>query len=149
MGAGLRFAGQEAVLSFVDTTTGDAILPDIAIASIDFDFPFELTKKEYIGEIGPDFREFADGWTAAIKFDPNNAAQFVTYVGLLKAKAEGASTDEFAIQLKFTAPDAGAFNIQLRDAHFENGGGGSLSGRTDFLASGIKAKGKTYKIATA
>ena len=144
----LRYAGQDAVVACMNSTTGDQMLPDMNIESISFSFPFELTKKEFIGENGPTFREFADGWEAEIKFEPNDPDQVVAWANALKAKAESASSDEFFIPLRFNSPDTGSFRVVLKDAHFELGLDGQLGGRTDFLTSTIKAKGKTYKINT-
>lgn len=143
----LRYAGQDASASCVNSTTGDQLLPDMNIESIRFGFPFELTKKEFIGETGPTFREFADGWEAEIKFEPNDSGQIVAWANALKAKAESASADEFFLALRFNSPDAGSFRIVLQDAHFEAGPEGDIGSRTEFLASTIKAKGKSYKIA--
>lgn len=146
MGA-LRYAGQEGSLTLINSTTQEQQLPSLNLESCSFGFPFELTKKQFIGEIGPVYREFADGYEAEFKFEPSDADEIVAYVNAVKAKAEGASTDEFAIQMRFASPDGPTLQVTFRDAHFE-GLPFELGGRTEFLTGTHKVKGKTYKIQT-
>ena len=143
----LRFAGQETALSLIDSTTGDALLADMAMENVKITFPFELTKMEFLGELGPDYREFGDGAEVTFKFMHTDAAQTVTACNAMIAKAQGKSNDEFALGTTFTSPDRGAFRVVLRDLHFE-GVPLDMSGRTEFLESEITAKCKTFKIAT-
>lgn len=141
----LRYAGQEGALTLINATTQEQLLPSIGLESTSFGFPFELTKKQFIGQIGPDYREFADGWETEFKFEPQQADEVVAYVNVAKAKAEGKSTDEFALQLRFASPDGPTLQITLRDGHFE-GLPFELAGRTEFLTGTHRMKGKTYKI---
>jgi hypothetical protein len=141
----LRYSGQEGAISIIDSTTQDALIPDVNIESFSFSFPYELVKKEFIGELGPDYREFADGYEFGCKAEINNAAQFVTFVNLLKAKAEGKSADEFAAQIRMAGPDASTLQITFRDIHWE-GLPFDLGSRTDFLTLDLKGKGKSYKV---
>lgn len=142
---GLRYAGQEGSLTLINTTTQEQLLPTIGLESSSFGFPFELTKKQFIGELGPDYREFADGWELEFKFEPTNAEEIVAYVNVVKAKAEGKSTDEFAVQIRFASPDGPTLQITFRDGHFE-GLPFEQAGRTEFLTGTHRMKGKTYKI---
>jgi hypothetical protein len=142
---GLRYAGQEGSLVLINSTSQDQLLPTIGLESTSFGFPFELTKKQFIGQIGPDYREFADGWELEFKFEPANAEEVVAYVNAIKAKAEGKSVDEFAAQLLFASPDGPTLQITFRDGHFE-GLPFELSGRTEFLTGTHRMKGKIYKI---
>jgi hypothetical protein len=142
---GLRYAGQEGSLTLINTTTQDQLLPSIGLESTSFSFPFELTQKQFIGEIGPDYREFANGWELEFKFEPTAAEEIVAYVNAIKAKAEGTSTDEFAVQLRFASPDGSTLQVTFRDGHFE-GLPFELGGRTEFLTGTHRMKGKFYKI---
>jgi hypothetical protein len=142
---GLRYAGQEAALTLINTSTQDQLLPSIGLESTSFAFPFELTQKQFIGEIGPDYREFANGWEVEFKFEPTIAEEIVAYVNAVKRKAEGASNEEFAVQLRFASPDGSTLQITLRDGHFE-GLPFDLGGRTEFLTGTHRMKGKFYKI---
>ena len=142
----LRFAGQEAVLSLINSTTGDALIPDVGVESSKVSFPLVLTKKDFFGELGPDFREFGDGFEVSFKFEHVDADSAVSMLNQILAKAQGASVDEFALSMKYVSPDGGAFRVVLLDLHFENVGDLDLGGRTDFLMSELKAKGKKFKI---
>lgn len=144
---GLRYAGQEGSLTLINSTTQDQLLPTINLESTSFGFPFELTKKQFIGKTGPTYREFADGWELEFKFEPDNADEIVAYANAVKAKAEGASTDEFAFQVRFASPDGPTLQITFRDGHFE-GLPFELGGRTEFLTGTHKVKGEVYKIQT-
>ena len=140
-----RFAGQESTLSVLDVTTGDVLIGDIALESSVVTFPFDLVKKQYMGEIGPTYRAFHDGWEAEIKVSPNDVGQIVSLANLLIAKASGASQDEIAISMKYISP-IGAFQVVLRDAASE-GLPLDMGGGHDFLMTSLKFKGKIYKIA--
>lgn len=144
---GLRYAGQEGSLTLINSTTQEQLLPTINLESTSFGFPFELTKKQFIGKTGPTYREFADGWELEFKFEPDNADEIVAYANAVKAKAEGASTDEFAFQVRFASPDGPTLQITFRDGHFE-GLPFELGGRTEFLTGTHKVKGEVYKIQT-
>ncbi len=141
-----RFAGQEATLSIVNTTTGDPLIADVLLESATVTLPFDVVKKQYMGEIGPRYRMFADGWEADIKVAPTSAPQMVELANLLVAKASGLIQDEIALQMKYVSP-TGAFRIVLRDGAcdgipLDTGGG------HEFLESGLKWKGQQFKIAT-
>jgi hypothetical protein len=142
---GLRYAGQEGALVLINSTTQEQKLPSMAIESTSFGFPFELTKKQFIGELGPDYREFADGYELEFKFEPTDADEVVDYVNAIKAKAEGRSTDEFAAQLRYASPDGSTLQITFRDLHWE-GLPFEQASRTDFLTGTHRCKGKVYKI---
>lgn len=144
---GLRYAGQEGSLTLINSTTQEQLLPTVNLESTNFGFPFELTKKQFMGDIGPTYREFADGWELEFKFEPDNADEIVAYANVVKAKAEGKSTDEFAFQVRFACPDGPTLQVTFRDGHFE-GLPFEMGGRTDFLTGTHKVKGKTYKIQT-
>lgn len=142
---GLRYAGQEGSLTLINATTQEQLLPSIGLESTSFGFPFELTKKQFIGRTGPDYREFADGWELEFKFEPQQADELVDYVLAVKAKAKGETTTEFAVQLRFASPDGPTLQITLRDGHFE-GLPFELSGRSEFLTGTHRMKGDEYKI---
>ena len=142
---GLRYAGQEGTLTLINSTTQEQLLPSLNLESCSFGFPFELTKKQFMGEIGPTYREFADGWELEYKFELDQADQVVAYVNAIKAKAEGKSTDKFAFQVRFASPDGPTLQITFRDGHFE-GLPFEMGGRTEFLTSTHRAKGAPYKI---
>jgi len=143
-----RFAGQEGSLVLLDVTTNDAILPDVYIESWTFEPQVELTEKKFIGEIGPHYREFANGYSLEVKVQFNDAAQSVAWLNLMKARLEGASNDEFAAGLKYTALDLSAFRVTCRDLHLESDPM-EFAGQTDFLQSTIKFKGTQYKVELA
>lgn len=142
---GLRYAGQEGALVLINSTTQEQLLPTLNLESTSFGLPFNLTKKDFIGDLGPTYREFPDGWECEFKFEPNEAEEVAAYVNAIKAKAEGESVDEFAIQLRFASPDGSTLQITFRDAHFE-GLPFDLGGRTEFLTGTHRCKGKVYKI---
>lgn len=142
---GLRFSGQEGSLYLLNATTGDALLEGIPIASIKGNLPFELVKKDYIGEKGPTFREFADGYEIEADLEPDDVGKLVTYINLLKAKAEGDSSTEFAVQMRVSAPDNATFQVTFFDTHFE-GIPLELGGRKELLKTTLKGKGSKYKV---
>lgn len=142
----MRFAGQENALTLVNSTTNDQLIPDMNLESCTVTLKFDLVQKQYMGEIGPDYREFADGAEVEFKFAHNDALQSVTLLNALLARAQGKSTDEFAIASKYVSPDAGSFRVILRDLHFSDIPL-DLSGRKEFLMSTIKASCKIVKIA--
>lgn len=143
-----RFAGQEGSVTVVDSTTGDALLADISVESFNVHLPFDVTKKDFIGEVGPDFREFSDGYEVELKVEHNDAAQTVDFINAIVAKARSESLDEFAASLKYVSPDGGAFRVILQDIHWE-GPPLELAGRKEFLASTLKGKGKVFKVQLA
>lgn len=144
---GLRYSGQpgESSLTLINTTTQEQLLPSMALESVTVTLPLELVEKNYIGEVGPDFREFGKGYEVEFKMAHTDAGETVALVNAIKAKAEGKSVEEFALQTRYFSPGGATYQITLRDLHFE-GIPFELGGRTDFLMSTIKAKGKNYKV---
>lgn len=146
MDSGMRFAGQEEVLSLINSTTGDPMLPDVGVEQSKVGFPLVLVKKDFLGEIGPDYREFGDGYEVSFKFQHSDADSAVSYLNQVLAKAQGASVDEFALSMKFVSPVGGTFRVVLLDLHFENVGDLDMGSRTNLMDSEMKAKGKKFKI---
>jgi hypothetical protein len=142
---GLRYAGAEGSLVLMNSTTGDELMAGMPLASIKWSFPLELVKKQYIGDIGPTYREFSDGYELEAEVEPDDAEKFVAIINAVKAKAEGASSDEFAAQAKYASPSGSTFQVTFRDLHWE-GIPGDMGGRTEFLKTTFKAKGKVYKV---
>jgi hypothetical protein len=140
-----RFAGQEGALSILNSTTGDQLMPDLAFESCSVKFPFEVVTKQYIGEIGPDHREFSNGFEISVKFAPTSADQLATLLNLMLAKAQGKSNDEFLAQFKAISPDGGTLLITCRDIRWE-GLPLDLAGRLDFLMGELNGKGKKAKV---
>jgi hypothetical protein len=143
--AGFRLAGQEGALSLLNTTTQDELLPALNLLSIKANFPFELVKREYIGETGPDYREFGDGYELEVEAEPDDADQIAAYLNAITAKAQGKSQDEFAAQMRLASPDGGTLQVTFRDIHWE-GLPLDLGSRTDFLKLSLKGKGKVFKV---
>lgn len=146
MGNTLRYTGENGEITLLNSTTGEQLLPSMAIESFDFNFPFDLVQKDFIGNNGPTFREFADGYEFNFKLQPNNGAEVVDYVNALKAKAEGTSADEFAAQVRLKSPGLPTIQVTFRDMHF-SGNPFSVGGRKEFLTLDQKTKGTNYKIA--
>jgi hypothetical protein len=140
-----RFAGQEGALSLLNSTTGDQLMPDLAFESVEVSFPFEVVTKQYIGETGPDHREFSNGYEIKVKFAPTNADQLATIANAMIAKAQGKSNDEFMAQFKAASPDGGTLLITCRDIRWE-GLPLNLAGRLEFLMGDLNGKGKKSKI---
>lgn len=141
---GLRYAGAEAGLTLINGD-GDEMMAGMPLASLKWSFPLELTKKQYIGDIGPTFREFSDGYELEAEVEPDNADDFVAIINAVKAKAEGANDGEFAANAKYASPSGSTFQVTFYDLHWE-GIPGDMGGRTDFLKTTFKAKGKKYKV---
>lgn len=136
-----RFAGQEGKLSVIDSTTGDEVMPDLAFESVSIGTSFEIVTKQYIGETGPDHREFANGGDIKIKFAPTSAEKLATLANLMIAKAEGKSNDEFMAQFTASSPDGGTLLATCRDIHWE-GLPLDLAGRLEFLMGDLNGKFK-------
>ena len=139
-----RFAGQEAKLAIVNSTTQDPQCPDVALVSVNVTLKNELVKRDFVGETGPDYREFADGYDVEAEVELTNAAQIVTFVNALQAKAKGKSTDQFQIATKYVSPDGGSFRVVLPDVRWDSVPL-NLGGRKDFLKTTLKGSGKTWK----
>lgn len=144
---GLRFAGEEGVISVLNTTTGDQQMPDINIESATVTLALELTMKQFIGDLGPTFREFYNGYELELKLQPNDPAQLVAFMNAVIAKAQGLINDEFAVSFKAVSPDRGAFRVTCRDLHWDSLPL-DLPSRTDFLTLTLKAKGNVCKFQT-
>ena len=142
---GLRFAGQEGALTLLNSTTQDELLPAAPLLSVKVNLPFELVKREFIGEKGPDYREFADGYEIEVEFEPDSADLIAAYANAILAKARGESSDQFAAQFRVAAIDDATLQITCLDIHWE-GVPFDLGGRTEFLKSSLKGKGKTCKV---
>lgn len=143
-----RFAGQQGSLVLLDSTSNDAILPDVNVESWTFEPQIELTEKAFVGEVGPVFREFSKGYSLELKVEYNDAAQAVAWINLMKARLEGASSDEFAAGLKYTSLAGDAFRVTCRDLHIESNPF-ELGGQMDFLSGTVKFKGNQYKVEVA
>ncbi len=143
-----RFSGngEECSLSVLNSTTKDPICADAGLEKLTFTIPFELTKKQFIGDVGPTYREFGDGYEITFTIEHTQADQVVTLINALSARAQGSSSDEFAAGCTFKSADGGSFRLSFYDLHFE-GIPLDLSGRTEFLTTELKAKGKTFKAA--
>lgn len=141
---GMRYAGAEGGVTLINAD-GDELMPGMPVSSVKWSFPLELTKKQYIGDTGPTFREFSDGYELEVECDPDNADDFVAMINAVKDKADGANSDEFAAQAKYASPSGSTFQVTFRDLHWE-GIPGDMGGRTDFLKTTFKAKGKVYKV---
>ena len=138
----LRFAGQEAALTVVNSTTNDQLCPDIFLESSTVTLKIDLVQKQYMGEIGPEYREFADGAEVELKLEHTDAQQSVALLNAIVARAQGKSTDEISVAMKYVSLDAGSFRvIRFSDIPLD------LSGRKEFLMSTLKASCKTFKIA--
>jgi hypothetical protein len=111
-----RFAGQEGQLVMVNAATNEEIGAGFALEGVSLKLPFEVVKKRYFGELGPDFRAFGDGWEVEGQLVPRGAAAVVAFANLLVAKAQGLINDEMRIALKFRAPDGEAFRFVGKDA---------------------------------
>jgi hypothetical protein len=145
MAAGLRFAGQDASITLANLTTGAQVVPDIPIEKSTITFNMVVNKKEFLGEIGPDYREFTDGVTIDLSVEPNDAGQIVDLVSQIQAKAQGASTDQFAYSAQFTSPDGGVFRVVVPDIHWDTFAL-EMAGRTELASTTLKAMAKTFKI---
>lgn len=139
-----RFAGQESKLAIVNSTTQDPIMPDIATVSMNAMLKQELVKRDFIGETGPDYREFADGYDIEIEVELTNAAQIVTFINAMQAKAKGLSNDQFGGSMKYSSPDGGSFRLVFPDIRWDTTPL-NLGGRKDFLKTTLKGSGKTWK----
>ena len=139
-----RFAGQESKLALVNSTTQDPILPDIAVVSMTGTLKNELVKRNFLGETGPDHREFADGYELEIEVEITDAAQIVTFINAMQAKAKGKSNDQFSASTKYVSPDGGSFRLVFPDLRWDSTPM-NMGGRTDFLKTTLKASGKTWK----
>lgn len=140
-----RLAGQEGALTLINSTTQEQMMPSLFLESVTVTFPFEVVTKQFIGETGPTHRAFGNGYEVEFKIEHDNAAEVVAMANAILAKVQGLSTDEFALQTRYRNADGDVLQITLRDLVFE-GIPFELGGRTDFLTSSIKAKGKTFKI---
>ena len=139
-----RFAGQESKLAIVNSTTQDPIMPDIAAISMNAMLKQELVKRDFLGETGPDYREFADGFDIEIEVELTSAAQIVAFVNAMQAKAKGKSNDQFASSMKYVSPDGGSFRLAFPDVRWDTTPL-NLGGRKDFLKTTLKGSGKTWK----
>lgn len=144
---GLRYAGQDGTLVLLNTTTQAQLLPGLNIASINFGFPFELLKKTYIGQIGPQYREFDDGYELEWKFDVHDAGLLVAYANAVKGKARGESNLEFAAMIRYVALDAPTLQVVFRDMHWE-GLPFESGGQRELLSATHRTKGAEYLIRT-
>lgn len=139
-----RFAGQESKLVLTNSTTGDPTMPDVAVVSMTVTLKNELVKRDFIGETGPDYREFADGADIEIEVEFTNAAQLVTFENAKQAKAKGKSNDQFSAATKYVSPDGGSFRIVLPDIRWD-GTPLNMGGRKDLLKGTYKGSCKTWK----
>lgn len=143
--SGLRYSGQEASISIRNGTTRADFLVDVPVVNFNWSMPFELVKKDFIGQAGPDYREISNGYELDLEIEPNNGKDFVDFINTLRDKALGKITDEFIVQALYEATaDGVTFQVTFYDVHWE-GVPGSLGGRNEFLKSSLKGKGKYMK----
>lgn len=143
-----RFAGREGVIVLLNSTTGDGILPDVNVESWTIEPLVELTEHAFTGEIGPHFRPFSKGYSLKVKVQYNNVAQFVAFYNLMKARLEGANSDEFAAGLKCRSDLGEAMRFTCRDLQPESLPA-ELGGQTEFLSGDLSFKGRDYKVEAA
>lgn len=139
-----RFSGIEAALSLINTTTQDAVLASLALVSMTFTPETELVKRDFIGETGPDYREFADGASVEAEIELTDAGQIVTFINALQARGKGLLNERFSISASFKSSDGGNFRLVFPDVRFESQPI-ALGGRKDFAKFSIKGKCKTWK----
>lgn len=145
MSGGLRFAGQEGGLTCVNSTTKEEQIPSINVESISTTIDLEKVKKQFIGRTGPAYRTFADGASFEFKIEHTDAEETAAYLNAMKAKHEGKSNDEFALQWRVESVDGGTLQITLFDLAFDPFDL-TLGGRTSVLESTIKGSCPSYLI---
>lgn len=144
-----RYDGQNTSLAWFNTTTKEEQIPDMKWEKCKVSFPFKLADHRFIGQLGPEFREFYDGAEAEVEFQPHVGLDYVSVHNAIKAKSQGKSNDEFSIAFELTSPDDQTIRVILLDVHFEENLPLDLGGQQEFVTSSIKVKCQRYKVAVA
>lgn len=139
-----RYSGQQASITLVNNTTQDAVLASLALVSMTFTIDIELVSRDFIGETGTDYREFANGASIEAEIELTDAGQTLAFVNAVQARAKGLANDRFSVSSEFKSVDGGNFRLIFPDVRFE-GLPIALGGRKDFAKLSIKGKCKTFK----
>src|SRR5260221_7404752 len=100
----LRLAGQEASVAIINVSTGDQAMPDVLSEKWSFSILSDIVQKLFIGDIGPQFRSFSNGYEGTISLQYNSAEQMVAFYNAIIAKNAGSINDIFSVSGRVNPP---------------------------------------------
>lgn len=139
-----RFAGQEARLDLINSSTQDPLLAEVHLVSLNWTSEIELVKRDFFGRTGPVYREFADGYSVEAELELNDAAQIVLFLNFIQGRGKGLQTDTIQLSCQYVNPFGEGFRVVFPETAFEPIAL-NLGGRKDFLKTTLKGKGETWK----